>query len=176
MFNQYQLRFRGSGPIPSQRMLERWGRYWIFYGRQPAGVRIDAIDWTRPHTSPERTRLRLRDAGYVYFGCPGVVKAYWSPQWVMVDYDQPAPPELARFWDLAHLIQWRLEYVRYDRTVRGWHVIVEWEKRVRPIESIAMAALWGGDPIRESFNLARILGPDRGHNPRWNLLFEYKVK
>lgn len=70
--------------------------------------------------------------------------------------------------------QWPIARVRYDRTRRGWHVIVTVRKRIPPPLIVAAQAILGSDPHRESFNLMRVQQLRRVPTfwrTRWNVLF-----
>ena len=62
------------------------------------------------------------------------------------------------------------EYIRTDRTRRGWHVIIP-APNLSPCELIAAQAILGSDPRRESLNLFRFR-----KGAYLNLLFEPKEK
>lgn len=175
MSDLYQLRYRGAGAIPTQRQLETWGRRWVRTGKNPPGVRIDLLDWRNPRRRPAEVRRILHAQGRVFFGCPGIVAAYWESSMTMCDYDTPQAPPAGRWFELSRLLGLPLMFLEYRKTRRGWHVMAGWPRAFKPAEAIAMQLLLGSDPRREGFNLARVMGPDGGRNPRWNLLFSRKV-
>lgn len=72
--------------------------------------------------------------------------------------------------------------LRYDRTARGFHVVVflPWSERLTRAEIVAMQACLGSDPWRESLNLSRVralrqFGAPPAFRSRWNLLFREKL-
>lgn len=72
--------------------------------------------------------------------------------------------------------------VRYDRTARGFHVVIQlpWRERLQRAETCALQACLGSDDRREALNLARARSIRQFGAPphaldRWNLLFERKL-
>ena len=74
-----------------------------------------------------------------------------------LDVDGEIPPGfLFRLLHCIRLWGWPLEAVRYDRTARGWHVVVGVRRRLSPAIVVAAQAILGSDPKREAFNLMRV--------------------
>lgn len=168
-----QIRFRiRNRRKPTRDLIEKLGRYWLATGETPPGVTIEPMVWDG--RGPEEAREYLRSRR-VLFGCPGVVKQYADPRVTMCDFDTRKAPDLKRFWRVAHTINARPELIRYDRTRRGWHVLIRWDRKFSPAEIVALQAMFGSDPAREMFNLARVLSGGARSN-RWNLLFEEKLR
>lgn len=95
---------------------------------------------------------------------------------LLLDLDGRAVPRV--FWRrLRHAVrtwQLRVEHVRYDRTRRGWHVIVRLRETLDPVAIVAAQAILGSDPKREIFNLLRVdrLGRTATFwRTRWNTLY-----
>ena len=65
------------------------------------------------------------------------------------------------------------KWVRYDRTNRGWHIIIRVNRDLVPLEVVALQTVLGSDRKREAFNLARVMA---GGGPKWNILFERKLR
>jgi hypothetical protein len=65
--------------------------------------------------------------------------------------------------------------VCYERTARGWHVVIGLSISITPIETVALQAILGSDPRRESLNLMRVLYGG-GSDKRWNILYKRKLK
>lgn len=133
----------------------------------------------------------------------GVVKERARPDRVFVDLDLPQRFHIARRrargrrLDLATArglcpirvvravcsrIGLHPTSVRYDRTARGFHVVVQlpWSERLPRAETVALQCCFGSDDRRESLNLARArsirqFGAPRAMLDRWNLLFERKL-
>lgn len=63
---------------------------------------------------------------------------------------------LFRLYRCVRLWGWPLEAVRYDRTARGWHVVVGINRRLTPAVIVAAQAILGSDLKREAFNLMRV--------------------
>lgn len=72
------------------------------------------------------------------------------------DYDRKAAPHVvAWITTCCKRWNWPIEAIRYDKTRRGWHVIVGIRKAIPFPLVIAAQAIFGSDPKRESFNLMR---------------------
>lgn len=68
-------------------------------------------------------------------------------------------------------------WIRHDRTKRGWHVSVRLSKSLSPAEIVALQAVLGSDPRRESLNLMRVIFQRWERAPqRWNLLYREKLR
>ena len=91
-----------------------------------------------------------------------------------LDFDRPIPRDF--FFLLRHytmLWDWTVEAVRYDRTRRGWHVVVAVRDDVPPMGIVAAQAILGSDLAREGFNFMRTLHRPRGFfRNRWNVLYK----
>lgn len=109
----------------------------------------------------------------------GLVEEVVSPKRTLCDYDVPKAPPLTMLWAVARIVNLKPECIRYDRTARGWHVVIDWDRELSPAETVALQAVLGSDIRREALNLSRILSPGaktkRGAE-RWNLLFKGKLK
>lgn len=159
-----------TGPCPPGARLTRafatdLTRRWI--ARQSiAPWKIRAVSWIGSNARAS------------FQGCAWGVSAInggivWQSGLVFADYDGPAPTfgDLARLLRIARL--GRVKWTRYDRTRRGWHVIIALAARLTPAETIAIQAIIGSDTWREAMNLARIR--TRRRSVSWNLLFERKL-
>ena len=97
-----------------------------------------------------------------------------------VDIDGPLPPRvLDRVVWCLRLWGWTPEAVRFDRTRRGWHVVVGVQEVLEPSVIVAAQSVLGSDYKREAFNLMRVqtlahVSPFwRG---RWNVLYSHHAK
>lgn len=90
-----------------------------------------------------------------------------------LDFDGRIPRGfLFRLRHCAKLWRWDVEAVRYDRTRRGWHVVVAVTQALSPAITVAAQACLGSDLKREAFNLMRIQHLPRGYfRGRWNVLY-----
>lgn len=171
---QLRFEFPKSGPRPTRDMVEEAGRDWIKTGKTKNGIRITPICWSK--NGPKNVRQWLARRKDTIFGCPGIVKQYALPGLTMCDYDTSRPPALRRFWRLARTLGLRAAWVEYNRTRRGWHVLVMWNRILSPAETVAIQSILGSDQRREAFNLSRVLSGKADSNERWNLLFQFKLK
>lgn len=98
---------------------------------------------------------------------------------IVLKIDLDYPGRVPRKWErrahwLLRLWSLRVQYFRYDRTSRGWHVWIECRNRRTPTEIVAMQAALGSDPIRESINLLRVRrlpNESKFWRSRWNVLY-----
>jgi hypothetical protein len=75
---------------------------------------------------------------------------------VKCDFDGRLPRDLRdRIGLVTRLLRWRVLWVRYDRTARGWHVTVAVAPRVSLMRVILAQALIGSDWRRELYNMRR---------------------
>jgi len=90
---------------------------------------------------------------------------------------QPPSPPLQ---SLAHTLGVKVLWQRWDRTRRGWHLIIKIAQRLTIAEIIAAQAILGSDRDRERLNLARAISvrlrPSRFWKARANLLYRRKLK
>lgn len=74
-----------------------------------------------------------------------------------LDVDGEIPrPFLFRLFHCLRLWRWPVQGIRFDRTARGWHVVVGVERRLSPAMVVAAQAILGSDLKREAFNLMRV--------------------
>lgn len=72
------------------------------------------------------------------------------------DFDNPRPPRLtARITIVMRLHGLGVEWVRYDRTRRGWHVSVAVRQRLALMRVVCLQACLGSDWKRETYNARR---------------------
>lgn len=73
------------------------------------------------------------------------------------DYDGPLPAKLIPWvTQCCKLWGWPLRAIRYDKTRRGWHVVVAVARTIPPARVVAAQAIFGSDRKREAFNLMRV--------------------
>lgn len=77
---------------------------------------------------------------------------------LLLDLDGPLPANID--WRIR-LVCWmqslRVVWIRYDRTRRGWHVVVCLRRPLGFQRRILLQSLCGSDWVRESWNAARAL-------------------
>lgn len=162
-------RIRSYG-VPTRADLRRWQGHWSRGGELPTGVEIHPTEWGR-----DLEDWQARDlAGEVRPHCPGVVSDYADPYTTLCDYDSPEPVGYDRICWLAARLGLVVEWARWDRTERGWHLIIRWRNRMSNWQIVAMQCLLGSDLGREVFNAGRLVR-GVGASRRWNLLFERKL-
>jgi len=171
---QIQLRMKGAtvkrlrlDKAVTRRIIE----VWIETGKLPPGVQINPTIWGAGLNKRE-TRARLADMR-LHFGCPGLVKAYARKDTTYCDYDTEEIPDCGEVHKLAHDLGIVPLFIRDDRTARGWHRTVRWNRTFQPGEIIALQLAMGSDRRRELFNLLRVLSGE--DSKRWNLLFDHKL-
>lgn len=94
---------------------------------------------------------------------------------INLDFDRDPPRDLlgAIVWTCKTL-RLTLVAVRYDRTRRGWHVVIGVVEYIDPTVTVAIQAILGSDPHRETYNLVRAqLVPNLPAfwRARWNVLY-----
>jgi len=98
----------------------------------------------------------------------------------MVDVDSSTSPALRDVWRTLRLAGVFPRWLRYDRTQRGWHLVLRVHKSLHPFAIVALQALLGSDLEREKFNFGRVMA-DANHSQgrfaraRWNILYRVKV-
>lgn len=121
----------------------------------------------------------------------GEVEEYGRKNSTYCDYDRDRQNDteahwqnhigLLRVWSLGRRLRLAPQWVRYDATRRGFHVVTRWNRNIDPAYIVAMQALLGSDHNRESFNLARLMNAERSFGKkekaaRWNILFRKKLE
>lgn len=134
--------------------------------RKATGVVLEPLAW-----NGDSTRSAVRTG---FIGPAGIVKRYARPDQTLCDIDEKQPPAINWIMRIARMLKIRPRFIEYDRTKHGWHVIIEWSRRFKPIEICALQCVLGSDLDRETYNLARIFS-GKARNRRWNLLFERKL-
>jgi hypothetical protein len=162
MLHQIQYRFKNK-PTANDLL---WARCAWVLGYQLSDVQFEPLSWFDDSTA------EAVQTGYI--GRAGIVDAYGAPDLSLCDYDQAEPVSWLFLARIARMIGSKIESVCYRKTVRGWHVIIHWNRRFKPIELVALQAVLGSDGQREAYNLARVLS-GKARNRRWNLLFEEKL-
>jgi hypothetical protein len=173
---QVQIRMKGAAIKrlrPTRATMRQIIEVWIDTGQLPPEVRIKATVWGEPLTAAA-VRKRLSDMR-LHYGCPGLVKAYARPDTTYCDYDTGKAPALSVVFNLAQWLGLRPLFIRDDKTARGWHRIVRWNRKFPPGVIVALQMAMGSDSKRELFNLLRVISGEADHNKRWNLLFERKL-
>lgn len=177
-----QIRYRiPKGFRPCKSQLDEWRRQWIESKAVEFGDYIEAIDWRAPWRSQESIRAELRKKKNLNT-VAGIVARYSEPHLTLCDYDRPLRGVERRVYRVARLLGLGVRWIEYRRTRRGWHMAVCWSEELVPIEQVVIQAILGSDPVRETFNLARLRafaasGDQSGVvPPRWNLLFKEKLK
>ena len=81
---------------------------------------------------------------------------------------------------LAHTLGLRVQFIRWDKTAHGWHVVIKVREKLTLAETIAAQAILGSDPARERLNLARCLSlrkrPSKYWEARANILYSRKAE
>ena len=111
----------------------------------------------------------------------GKVEELANPKRLLLDFDQGRTPSLRAVWAACRIVGVRPEWVRHDRTKRGWHVVIQLRESLLPGEQIALQAVMGSDRRRETLNLMRAVAVRRADpgvkwRNRWQLLFSEKVR
>jgi hypothetical protein len=109
----------------------------------------------------------------------GLVKEYSDERLLLLDFDDGGrAPTLDRLYSVTRTCGLKVEWVRQDRTVHGWHMVVRLRQPLQPWQTLALQAILGSDWRREAMNWAR-LAANPSHPAalrRWNILYEEKVR
>ncbi len=109
----------------------------------------------------------------------GLVKEWAEPHKTLCDYDGALPLDLfERCLRLSRMIGVRMTSWRCDKTKRGHHVVITWDRDFQPAEIVALQAILGSDSNRESMNLMRLLSDSDGTlaaKKAANLLYQKKL-
>lgn len=158
---------------PSRALVREALQTFIRTGKSPTFAEVQPVCWSGH--DPERIQACLRSAGQKS-ACPGVVGYYARPELVLLDFDNEEPVDLIRVRRTLTTLGLKVRALEYAKTRRGWHVVLLLAQGLQPAETVALQAILGSDPGRETFNLARILGGKAEKSYRWNLLFDYKLR
>lgn len=103
-----------------------------------------------------------------------------APTVLRLDYDRPRPPRDS-YTRIVNALRWlrlRPLVLVYRRTRRGWHVKIALSQKVAPLVVVALQAILGSDPKRETFNLIRARALRRAPSEwrdRYSVLFRSKL-
>ena len=99
------------------------------------------------------------------------------------DFKRPAQesPRINPLFVVSRLVGVIPESFCYERTRRGWHIIIHLRENLAPAELVALQACLGSDRRREALNLMRVLGMKRYGvtdfwKRRWNILYSEKLR
>jgi len=109
----------------------------------------------------------------------GVIEELHEPDKLLCDFDSTdIPCPLVN--SLVHTCGLKVRWQRWDRTRRGWHLIIKLRQHLTDGEIIACQAILGSDSARERLNIARAMSirlhPSKFWKPRINILFKRKIK
>jgi hypothetical protein len=114
----------------------------------------------------------------------GKMAHYSRPDMAYLDFDLKRPnrnsPRLNPLFVVSRLVGVHPEWFCYERTRRGWHVIIKLAEKLKRAELVALQACLGSDRRREALNLMRVLGIRcygvTGYwARRWNILYGGKL-
>lgn len=101
------------------------------------------------------------------------MKEVGHPKRTLLDYDHSRPVSLRKIAWVSRTIQNKVKLVRYDRTTKGYHVIIHWERPMDSLQILALQAILGSDYRRESLNWFRLDSGIQADN--WNILYSNKL-
>lgn len=137
---------------------------------------------TRAPKSSARISGGVFKRGKFLLGRWGVLGEKANPKRAYLDFDLGrCSPRLAGIHVTLRAIRNRAAWIRYDRTKKGWHIVIALRDALQPAETVALQACCGSDIRRETLNLMRVLAIRRkGASPFWrkryNILYEFKLK
>jgi hypothetical protein len=95
-----------------------------------------------------------------------------------MDYDSISAIGIPSLFSLARVCGFVPYAVCYSKTRRGWHVAALSMEKFKPIELVALQAIFGSDPMREAMDFYRarnIHKADAFWKTRWNIIYSEKV-
>jgi hypothetical protein len=127
----------------------------------------------RLRTSSQTRKLCLRNNLVI-----GVVKEYHHAKKILLDYDSANLGRLpGRILSVMRILGLHVQWIRYDKTQHGWHIVLDIGRSLQPAETIALQAIAGSSWEREAMNLRRVLQrPDKFWLRRFNILYERKLQ
>jgi len=165
----YQIQYRIRGQRPTASLISDARKAFQKGLPLPRGVKVHPIAWTGT-IKGLKAALRGKTA---FIGHAGIVKEFGRPDMSLCDYDSEYRPAMHVIIRVARMLDiWPL-WMREDKTVRGWHMVIQWNREFAPAEMIALQCVLGSDIQREMYNLGRVLSGK--NSDRWNLLFERKL-
>jgi hypothetical protein len=109
----------------------------------------------------------------------GIVKELHSNFKILCDFDSSAIPAPC-LYSLVHTLGLTVEWFRYDRTKRGWHLIIKVKEFLTDAEIIACSLILGSDIDRARLDLTRAISirlhPSKFWHKRVSILFDRKIK
>jgi hypothetical protein len=73
----------------------------------------------------------------------------------------------------------RPRFILYEKSRRGWHVLIKLNEKLRPAAMVALQAVLGSDSRREALNLMRALYIEKNHrrvSAFWEKAMEYSLQ
>jgi hypothetical protein len=103
---------------------------------------------------------------------------------LIVDVDGPRQNgrlKLGPIFATLHICGIVARWIRYDRTRRGWHIIIMLGIRLEWGETVALQLLCGDDRRRGNLNLMRaiamrVYGASKFWKARWNIAYAEKLE
>lgn len=106
----------------------------------------------------------------------GRISEYANQRRLYLDFDHAVGPGRVRsVYTLARLCGWKIRWIRFDRTKRGWHLVVDFRDCLPALAMVAAQAILGSDFRRESLNLMRALSVNPAREKYFNILFDKKL-
>jgi hypothetical protein len=94
---------------------------------------------------------------------------------IYCDYDGRIPADVSqRLQMVVRVERLRVQYVRFDRTRHGYHMVVAVSNRLSPYRLVMIQLLLGSDWKREAFNaqrVKRLRDLPAFWRARWNVLY-----
>ena len=158
-----------------------------FVSRAGAILRVGRDTVGSGKNGRKKGHLRARFCGGYFGGLGSLFPSRWgryghysTARQAFVDIDDSQCPTMRSVFAVLHVIGLRSDCVCFERTKRGWHVIVYLRTMLEAGEIIALQAILGSDNRREALNLRRAismrrLGVERFWERRWNILYRGKL-
>jgi hypothetical protein len=110
----------------------------------------------------------------------GILDEQFDQSRCYLDLDKVRAVRSLVLYSITRLIGLRIFSVRYEKTKRGWHIVIHHNARLSPAETVALQCVLGSDRKREALNLMRALAIARGKYSRFwvrrfNILYRGKL-
>lgn len=124
--------------------------------------------------------MTLYRLGLLRFESFGQLEYIGTNSYALVDVDDnTSVPTITFINSICRIIGVTPKNYCYQRTRRGWHIIIELMEKLEHAELIAFQCILGDDPMRGALNLMRernIKGANEFWKSRSNILYSGKEK
>ena len=114
----------------------------------------------------------------------GKLEEKLDPKKLLIDVDRVrrgGGSKLGPIFSAFHICGLRAKWIRFDRTKKGWHIVVFLDMALTPAETIALEVVCGSDRRRANLDLMRVLamrkhGASKFWQARSHILYSGKLE